>query len=153
MVDFSCALGLSGVGSRGVTVKEFGLSTLGWITELTGSVELLFCWDKAVLCFSLSFAAISRANGDVSFFTAPSTTRVLSCRWFMTGLYLRDLPGDSCMTCLTSGIFFSILGENLLGVGISVGMFCTVTGSGLILASTLAGSLGTCAMSGWSSFS
>lgn len=143
VVDFNCALGLSGVGSRGVTVKEFGFSTLGWITEFSGSVELLFFWDRVVLCLSLSFAAISRANGevDVSFFTAPSTPRALSCRCFVIGLYLRDLPGDStgAIICLASGIFFSILGEILMGAGTTVGMFCTVTGSGLILASTLAG--------------
>lgn len=82
VVDFNCALGLSGVGSRGVTVKEFGFSTLGWITELLGSVELLFCWDRAALCLSLSFAANSRANGevDVSFLIVPSTPCVLSWR-------------------------------------------------------------------------
>lgn len=64
----------------------------------------------------------------------------------MSGLFLRDLPGDS-ITCITSGIFFTTLGETLMGVGTSVGMLCTMTGSGLILTSTLAGWL---AMSGWS---
>lgn len=155
VVDFNCALGLSGVEFRGMTVKEFGFSSLGWITELTGSVELLFCWDRAVLCLSLSFAAISKAKGEVevSFFTEPSTPRVLRCRWFKIGLYLRGLPGDATgvTTCLTSGILFSILGETLIGAGTSVGMFCVSTGSGFILGSTLAGSLGACAMSGWSS--
>ncbi len=56
----NCALGLSGVGSRGMTVKEFGLSTLGWIAELTGSVELLFFWDRAVLCLSLPLQPSAR---------------------------------------------------------------------------------------------
>lgn len=122
VLAFNCALGLSGVGSLGITGKEFGFSTLGWITV---SSELLFCWDRAVFCFSLSFAAISKANGevDVSFLAEPSPLR--SFRWFRTGLYLRDLPGESivAITCLTSGIFFSILGEALMGVGTSVTIF------------------------------
>lgn len=138
-------------------MKEFGFSTLGWITEVTGSAELLFRWDRTVLCLSLSFAAISKAKGEmeVSFFTEPSAPRVLRCRGFKIGLFLRGLLGDSTgvITCLTSGILFSILGETSIGAGTSVGMFCGVTGSGLILGSTLACSLGACAMSGWSSIS
>lgn len=145
VLDFNCALGLSGVGSLGITVKEFGFSTLGWITV---SSELLFCWDRAVLCFSLSFAAISKANGevDVSFLAEPSPLR---CRWFRTGLYLRDLPGDA-ITCLNSGIFFSILGDALMGVGTSVAIF-SILGEAFMGVGTSVGMF--CGGSGWISAS